>query len=272
MATSGKRGTAVRIHRIADITQEPREIHTPIVAYKDMPIVSLEAAAEPLVPLLPAIQSYVAAAKSLCKNPPADGLTLDESASIMLYSMGWTPEDQCLYIALNATLRSEDREKLMPWLSYLKLLLTALQQLPSERGTVFRGIKSDLRNEYRKDSTIVWWAFSSSTTSIGVLNEELFLGKEGKRTMFAIKCSSGKDIQKHSYFPSENEILLHAATQFKVVDSLDQGDGLYIIQLQEIESIHPLLQPLLESNSDNGSKGKEKTISPTSYVALILLG
>ncbi|CAF0857107.1 unnamed protein product [Didymodactylos carnosus] len=251
MGTNGKREAAERIRRITDVTEEPREMHAPIIGYADMPIVPLEDAVEALVPLLPAVRMYSVTAKERCKNPPADGLTLDESASIMLYSMDWIPRDQCLYVALNASLRSEDRENLKPWLLYLKLFLTALQRLPSEHATVFRGVKADFRNEYPKGNTIVWWAFSSCTTSIDVLNEEIFLDKTGERTIFAVTCSSGKDIRKHSYFPSEDEILLLAATQFKVGDSLDQADGLHIIQLQEINPVHPLLQPVLGSSSNN---------------------
>ncbi|CAF4900171.1 unnamed protein product, partial [Rotaria socialis] len=48
--------------------------------------------------------------------------------------------------------------------------------------------------------------------------------------MFTIECESGKDIRNHSFFPSEDEILLLAATQFKVIGCLDQGD-LHVIQL-----------------------------------------
>jgi hypothetical protein len=66
------------ILRISDIAKEPLEMLMPISGYEDMPLVSF----------LPVIQSYAYAAKQRCKNPPADGLTIDESASIMLYSMG----------------------------------------------------------------------------------------------------------------------------------------------------------------------------------------
>jgi hypothetical protein len=102
------------ILRISDIANEPLEMLLPISGYEEMPIVSLDTAVEPLVSFLPAIQSYVYVAKERCINPPSDGLTMDESASIMLYTMGWKPLDQCLYIALNATLRSKDRDTIEP--------------------------------------------------------------------------------------------------------------------------------------------------------------
>ncbi|CAF4419070.1 unnamed protein product [Rotaria magnacalcarata] len=84
---------------------------------KDTPIESLENAVNPLVSLLPDIRKHVASAKKECKNPPPDGLTLDESASIMLYSMEWKPRDKCLYVVLNDALRSEDGGKIKPWIN-----------------------------------------------------------------------------------------------------------------------------------------------------------
>ncbi|CAF4251026.1 unnamed protein product [Rotaria sp. Silwood2] len=89
--------------------------------------------------------------------------------------------------------------------------------------------------------TVVWWGFSSCATSLNVLQSEQFLGKTGVRTMFHIECESGKDIRNHSFFPTEDEILLLAATQFNVIGCLDQGD-LHVIQLKETQPPHPLLQ------------------------------
>ena len=53
-----------------------------------MPLVSLEEAVEKLVHILPRVQTYAYVAKQRCKTP-ADGLTQDESAAIVLYTMGW---------------------------------------------------------------------------------------------------------------------------------------------------------------------------------------
>jgi hypothetical protein len=260
MATGGTEQLAQRIHRLTDIIDEPLEQLTAIVGYVDSSDMSLESAVEPLVPLLPAVRKCAKSAMKQCKKPPADGLTIDESASIMLYSMSWKPDDECLYIALNATLRSEDRNKLQAWFPYLKLFLTALERLPPKHRTIYRGVKRDLHEYYTKDKIIDWWAFSSCTTSIGVLKQDLFLGKTGDRTMFTIECLSGKDIRKHSIFPSEDEVLLPAATRFKVVDSLDHGHGLHMIQLEEIKPPEPLLQLLFVSNSNNHSIGRRKMI------------
>ncbi|CAF1468950.1 unnamed protein product [Rotaria sp. Silwood1] len=252
MAESSKGDNRQSIVRISDIVKDPCQILTPIGGYDEVPLVPLEIAVEPLVHLVPNIQSYAHTAKQQCKKPPPDGMTIDESASIMLYTMGWKPLDKCLYAALNATLRSEDRNKLEPWFLYLKLFLTALSQISSEHRLLFRGIKADLHDKYPKGKTIVWWGFSSCTVSVDVLQSDLFLGTTGTRTMFTIQCDSGKDISKHSYFPHEEEVLLMAATQFTVVGCLDQGNNLYTIQLKETKPSHPLLQSIT-----NHSKSKK---------------
>jgi hypothetical protein len=245
MATGGGEANTQYILRITDIAQEPLEVLLPIDGYEEMPLVSLEVAVEKLVHLLPRVQTYAHVAKERCKKPN-DNLTQDESASIMLYTMEWKPRDKCLYFALNATLRSKDRENLTPWFLYLRLLFNALFRLPSISRTVFRGVKLDLRKKYVKENTIVWWGFSSCTVAMSALQSEVFLGETDVRTMFTIECLNGKDIRKHSYYSSEGEILLLPATQFKVIDSLKQG-SLTIIHLQEIVPCFPLLQPVLPS-------------------------
>jgi len=99
-----------KVLRITDIAEEPLEFLTAISGYEKMPVVSIEDAVEPLVSTLPLIKSYTYRAKMLCQDP-CNGLTQDESASIMLYTMGWESSDECLYIVLNATLRMKNREK-----------------------------------------------------------------------------------------------------------------------------------------------------------------
>jgi len=120
-----------------------------------MLLVSLEEAVEKLVPIISLIQRYAYVAKGRCKKPAGE-LIQDESAAIMLYTMEWKPLDKCLYVVLNATLREKDREKLTPWLLYLRLLLHALLRLPSISRTVFRGVKLDLSKQYVMNNTVVW--------------------------------------------------------------------------------------------------------------------
>jgi hypothetical protein len=243
MAEAGAEAIHQKIQRISDVNKEPLELLIPISGYAKEPPISLEEAVLPLVPILPEIQSYVYVAKERCKSP-RDELTSDESAAIMVYSMEWEPIEECLYFALNNILRLPKRQ-LRPWLPYLRLLFSGLERLPSIRGrTLLRGVNLDLSDKYKKLKHVVWWGFSSCTLSSNVLQSEQFLGKDGTRTMFMIECESGKDIRNHSYFPSEDEVLIMAATQFEVVGCLDQGHGLHIIQLKETTPPHPLRQTI----------------------------
>ena len=219
------------LERLSDIPAESEWL-LPIEGYEKNPLASLEEAIEPLIPIVADVQRKAFIAKKNCRNS-IDNLSLDESASIALYTMEWPSSEKSLYFCLNESLRDKEREKLKPWFPYLKLFLTALEKLPSTRCTVFRGVKKNLGGDYKINSTLIWWAFSSCTTNVGILQSEKFLGKEGDRTLFAIDCCSGKNISQHSYYRRENEILLPPARQFTVVSCLDQGHGCHLIQLRE---------------------------------------
>jgi hypothetical protein len=97
----------------------------------------------------------------------------------------------------------------------------------------------DVGDEFSKDKTFIWWAFSSCSSSIEVL--EQFLGQTGHRTIFNIECDSAKDISQHSFYQSENEVLMYPARQFQVVSSLNPGNQLRIIHLKEIQPPFPLI-------------------------------
>jgi hypothetical protein len=228
--------------RFSDIAGESCQMLMPIQGYEKQPLVSLEEAIESVVELVPDVKRMAFVAKKKCQKTPANKLSIDESASIILYSMDWEPQEQCLYHVLNKTLREKNRKKLIPWFRYLKLVLTALSRLPSSHHVVFRGIKGDIRKDYPQGETIYWWGFSSCTTMMGVLQNEDFLGSSGKRTMFTIECFSGKDIRQHSDFQSEDEIVLLPGRQFKVIACLPQGPDLYLIHLKETEPEYPLLE------------------------------
>jgi hypothetical protein len=229
--------------RFSDIAGECCQMLMPIVGYEKQPLVSLEDAIEPIVPFVPEVKRMAFVAKRKCQKTPANGLTIDESASIILYSLDWLPKEQCLYHVLNKMLRAKNRNQLIsPWFLYLKLILTALSRIPSSHQVVFRGIKCDIRRDYPKGEAIYWWGFSSCTATMDVLRNEQFLGSLGARTMFTIECFSGKDVQQHSNFQSEDEILLLPGRQFKVISSLQQGKDLYLIHLRETKPDYPLLE------------------------------
>ena len=53
-------------------------------------------------------------------------------------------QESCLYPRLNAALRNHDKDSLEPFLPYMKLLLSALYQLPLVQVPTYRGIKLEL--------------------------------------------------------------------------------------------------------------------------------
>ncbi|CAF1392608.1 unnamed protein product [Adineta steineri] len=227
-------GTENKHDRFLDVGQEPRRMLQPIEGYQKMPLVTLEKAVEPIAFCCPDIYRRVFIAMSNCEKP-ADGLDQNESASIFLYTMEWEPQEECLYHVLNKTLRTENRQKLRPWFSYLKLVLTALQKLPAEKQTIWRGVTLDLSQQYEVGKRYVWWAFSSCTRSLAILESEQFLGKRGSRTLFSIECQNGKKIRSHSYIDVEDEILLLPATQFEVISKLNPSSDLHIIHLKQVD-------------------------------------
>ena len=114
---------------------------------------------EPLEGIVPNIVRNAWIAKKRINENSSNNLTQEESASIQLYTMEWKPSDQSLYLNLNAALRAENRDLLVPYFGYLKLILSALWKLQSVRKTVWRGVKADLSSQYPIGKTFVWWGF-----------------------------------------------------------------------------------------------------------------
>jgi Ran GTPase-activating protein (RanGAP) involved in mRNA processing and transport len=233
--------------RSYDISKEPLTHRIPISIPDENSTISLEQAIVPLLDLLPNVETFVCIVKDKCANP-ADGLTVDESASIMLYSMDWQPTEQCLHYVLNSALRSEDRQQLKPWLLYLRLLIKSLSHLPSLSLTVYRQVEVDLIENYSSEKTFIWWAFSLCSLSFDTFQSNEHLNKKNPRTIFSIECHSGKDIRKHSYYSNEDQILLMAASKFQIISSLENNNNQHIIHLKEIPSVYPLLQLTHVSN------------------------
>jgi hypothetical protein len=111
----------------------------------------------------------------------------------------------------------------------------------SEHTLVWRGVREDLSALYPKNKEFAWWAVTSCTASIDVLESPNYLGKSGTRTMFSIQTNRGKDIRAHSYFENEDEILLPPGLYFRVMGCLNPAEGLHVIQLREIPPPYPML-------------------------------
>ncbi|CAF2996617.1 unnamed protein product [Rotaria socialis] len=232
---------------IENTCDEPEASLQPLEDYQESILVSLEVACEPIQSLFRNLPRDVWIAKNASKNP-ANGLTSDESAAIHLYTM--EIKTRSLYSILNEKLRDRDRRKLTPWFLYLKLFITALFKIqPCSTKVIWRGVKADLHSKYHRGECYTWWAFSSCTLLLEVLEEDMYLGKTGPRTLFNIECKNGKSIKPHSYFNQEDEILLLPGFYFEVVSKVRAANDLYIIQLRELSPPYVLLEPPFSNNS-----------------------
>lgn len=245
-----------RGHRVVeDISQERNFITanlgnsiktdiTPIAGYIEEPLLPLSKACSPLNSILYNLPFYIHMALEETSEQPPDGLTIDESAAIRLYTIEWEPPHRSLYSMLNYVLKNEDREHLRPYFRYLKLFLTALVKLPCARPlTVWRGVTKDLSNDFPPGTSVTWWAFSSCTTELTVLENNMYLGSTGSRTLFSVEAINGRTIQNHSHFVTEDEILLLPGTQMIVQSQFSPAAGLHIVHLKQVIPVKMLLEP-----------------------------
>ncbi|CAF5077891.1 unnamed protein product, partial [Rotaria sp. Silwood1] len=151
--------------------------HSPIHGYQHLPLLSLEQATEKIISLVPNLMNNIAQAKQKC-NRNSTILTWDESAAIYLYSMPIP-----FFSQLNKALRDENRHALKPWFAFLKLIIHALEKLPSLETDVWRGVSDDIGSNLVKNDVRTWWSINSCSTNLKVV--ELYLGEKG--TLFAIK-------------------------------------------------------------------------------------
>lgn len=203
--------------------------------YEKVPLVPLEKAVEPLISVVSDVEQMVWIVKQNCQNPEED-LTRDESASIALYTMEWYPKENSFFYILNDVLHSEDNKRLKPWFHYLRLVFKALSKLKTVSHIVYEGTNTDVTKDYPKGRLFTDWQFKICTASIKTLEDDESFGKKGQRTLFTIQCRSGKDISKHAFEQSKDQVLLLPGRQFQVISILNPGDQLNIIQLEEMNS------------------------------------
>ena len=231
---------------LVDTSDDFEQNLSPIVGYACQPLVSLEEACKPLEFILPKLQHYISISKSRSAHQ-TNHLTIDEAAAIRLYTTQWDEHNNdrtlSLYSQLNCVLRDPDRTKLKPWFLYLKLLMIALTKLPvASTQTVWRGIRHQDSTRYKEGDEKIWWAFSSCTKSLNVLNSDLFLGKTGTRTIFSIETFDGRSVSEYSDFSDEDEVLLLPGTRLKVFSKLNPAPDLHIIELKQVKSNQQLIE------------------------------
>jgi hypothetical protein len=230
--------------RTVNILNDVRADLSAIVEYAEEPLLPLFKACAPLSGIIDDLSFYIQMALNETPEEPLNGMTIDESAAIRLYTIEWSKPYRSLYSMLNYTLKNEDRELLRPYFKYLKLFLTALVKIPCIPPlTIWRGVTKDLSKEFPPGTPVTWWAFSSCTTELSVLENNMFLGDTGNRTLFSVETINGRSICAHSHFTTEDEILLLPGTHMIVQSQFSPAADLYFIHLKQVKPKEILLEP-----------------------------
>ncbi|CAF0831837.1 unnamed protein product [Adineta steineri] len=222
---------------------------SPLAGYNEEPLLPLAEACAPLANIISNLSVYIQIALNQTTDQLSHELTIDESASVRLYTMEWDEPNQSLYWMLNRALRKADHKALLPYFKYLKLFLTALVKLPCvPPQTVWRGVTANLSKNFPCGAVLTWWDFSSCTTSLTVLENNMYLGNVGERTLFSVETINGRKIRAHSYFDFEDEILLLPGTYMEVQSQLTPAVDLCIIHLKQVKPNETLLELPFEGN------------------------
>jgi hypothetical protein len=258
---NGRNASLTNNHRIVEAITKAANLKTtniindiradlgPIVGYAEEPLLPLLKACAPLTDIIHNLSLYVQMALNETPEVPPDGLTIDESAAIRLYTIEWDGSHRSLYSMLNRTLKKDDREHLRPYFKYLKLLLTALVKLPCVPPlTIWRGVTKNMSAEFPPGTPVTWWAFSSCTTELTVLESNIYLGNAGDRTLFSVEAINGRTIRAHSHFVTEDEILLLPGTHMIVQSQFSPAPDLHIIHLKQVIPEEVLLEPPFEGS------------------------
>jgi hypothetical protein len=219
----------------------------PVSGYADELLLPLIKACAPLIDIIPNLPFYIQLAMNETPEQPPDGLTIDESAAIRLYTIEWEGRQRSLYSMINRSLKKDTRENLRPYFKYMKLFLTALAKLPClPPSTIWRGVTKDVSTQFPPGTPVIWWPFSSCTTELTVLENNMYLGTTGKRTLFSVEVINGRTIRAHSHFVTEDEILLLPGTQMIVQSQFSPAPDLHIIHLKQVIPDEVLLEPPFE--------------------------
>ncbi|MFJ9641602.1 ADP-ribosyltransferase domain-containing protein [Streptomyces sp. NPDC004244] len=197
----------------------------------DTPLMEFQDAVSPVAKLLAGLDGHVKRSHEFGRrraDEAAGGLSADAIAALYLYTC-----ESAFYREINAVLRSPDRAALVPYLPYLRLLFSAVSQLPARTEPLFRGVALDLRAQYPVGRTVTWWGVSSCTPKLGVARA--FLGSRGKRTLFEVVPSRAVGIRNFSAFTEEEEYILAPGTQLKVTEVKTERGGLCTVRLAELE-------------------------------------
>ncbi|MEU1226672.1 ADP-ribosyltransferase domain-containing protein [Streptomyces sp. NPDC005828] len=205
----------------------------PITGVFDTPVMDFRKAVEPVTQVLANLDRYVERSSRFAETKVAEagaegGLSADAISALYLYTC-----ESAFYREINAVLRSPDRERLVPYLPYLRLLFSAVAELPARTRPLWRGVALDLRSQYPLGRTVTWWGVSSCTSEPSVARS--FLGSRGRRTLFEVTPARAVGIRRFSAFTGEEEYILTPGTQLKVTGVTTERGGLCTVRLTELE-------------------------------------
>ncbi len=112
---------------------------------------------------------------------------------------------------------------------YARTLNDALDRLPDEQGTFYRGIQLTAVEQatYTPGSVHTWAGFSSSSARRS--------GAFSGNTRFIILARNGKDIRRYSAAESQDEVLFKAGSRFRVIGTPSRQGGLLVIEVEEVD-------------------------------------
>lgn len=197
----------------------------------DTPLMDFHEALDPVAELLSGLRRHIDRSYEFGKRRADEivgGLSADAIAALYLYTC-----ESAFYREINAVLRSPDRTKAVPYLPYLRLLLSAVSGLPAQTRPLWRGVPLDLRAQYPVGRTVTWWGVSSCTSELGVARA--FLGSRGKRTLFEVTPARAVGIRSYSAFTGEEEYILAPGTRLKVTEIKTERGGLCTVKLTEAD-------------------------------------
>jgi uracil DNA glycosylase len=216
------------LERLASVKDEGLVLPA-ITGVFDTPMMDFRDAVAPAAGLLSGLGRHVERSHEFGKrraDEAAGGLSADAIAALYLYTC-----ESAFYREINAALRAPDRDRIVPYVPYLRLLFSAVEQLPARTEPLWRGVSLDLRAQYRLGRTVTWWGVSSCTSKLGVARA--FLGGRGKRTLFEVRPVRAVGIRSFSAFTDEEEFILLPGTQLTVTDVKAERGGLCTVTLTE---------------------------------------
>ncbi|MGV9263392.1 ADP-ribosyltransferase domain-containing protein [Kitasatospora sp. NPDC003701] len=217
------------LERLASVKDEGLVLPA-ITGVFDTPLMEFREAVAPVAELLSGLDRHIERSHAFGTGRAEEatgGLSAEAIAALYLYTC-----ESAFYREINAILRSPDRSRIVPYLPYLRLLFSAVSQLPARTEPLWRGVALDLRAQYPLGRTVTWWGVSSCTPQLGVARG--FLGSRGRRTLFQVLPVRATGIQRYSAFTGEEEYILLPGTQLKVTDVKTERGGLCTVTLTEL--------------------------------------